>query len=298
MQRKELARVETAWVRVTFEECCDSSAVAVKSSKVQHGQAVLTLTNPRFRPESKIRLQTRRVIIYRCHDGIVAKEPDALVTPMASCGFLHVDHLLKIELELTNVVHDAQEDVDVAIPATCQILGGSKSDEKGRAIAFEIKQSVTITLPIAARTSPGTAAAPRASAPSGPAVRCAPPPPREQSRSAGGSAWPRRLSSARASRPDHRQGWGIRMYGSDTPVSTPFLALFPPFFRRFFALPGFLAPRRRERAKDGGKWAKNGRNRGAETPEIIRIPHPWQSPAATVRPPRLSATTFPVQNFV
>ena len=70
------------------------------------------------------------------------------------------------------------------------------------------------------------------------------------------------------------QGWGIRMYGSDTPVSTPFLALFPPFFRRFFALPGFLAPRRRERAKDGGKWAKNGRNRGAATPQIIRIPHP------------------------
>ena len=70
------------------------------------------------------------------------------------------------------------------------------------------------------------------------------------------------------------QGWGIRMYGSYTAVSTPFLTLFPPFFRLFFALSGFLAPRRRERAKDGGKWAKNGRNRGAETPEIIRIPHP------------------------
>eukprot|EP01045_Picozoa_sp_COSAG04_P005660 COSAG04_NODE_265_length_18593_cov_4.226776_16_plen_213_part_00 len=76
------------------------------------------------------------------------------------------------------------------------------------------------------------------------------------------------------------QGWGIRMYGSYTPVSTPFLALFPPFFRRFSALPGFLAPRRRERAKDGGKWAENGRNRGAAAPQIIRIPHPWPSPAA------------------
>eukprot|EP01045_Picozoa_sp_COSAG04_P003618 COSAG04_NODE_148_length_22826_cov_11.360026_13_plen_266_part_00 len=78
------------------------------------------------------------------------------------------------------------------------------------------------------------------------------------------------------------QGWGIRMYGSDTPVSTPFWALFPPFFRRLFALPGFLAPRRRERAKDGGKWAKNGRNRGAATPQIIRIPHPCSSAAEGV----------------
>ena len=67
------------------------------------------------------------------------------------------------------------------------------------------------------------------------------------------------------------------MYGSYTAVSTPFLTLFAPFFRRFSALSGFLAPRRRERAKDGGKWAKNGRNRGAETPEIIRIPHPCRS---------------------
>jgi len=38
-------------------------------------------------------------------------------------------------------------------------------------------------------------------------------------------------------------------------VSRPFCAAFPPFF---LALSGFLAPRRRERAKDGVKWAKFG----------------------------------------
>ena len=37
---------------------------------------------------------------------------------MASCRFLHIDHLLKIELELANVMNDAQKDIDVAIPAT------------------------------------------------------------------------------------------------------------------------------------------------------------------------------------
>eukprot|EP01045_Picozoa_sp_COSAG04_P025060 COSAG04_NODE_3225_length_3029_cov_2.159044_2_plen_639_part_00 len=41
-------------------------------------------------------------------------------------------------------------------------------------------------------------------------------------------------------------------------VSRPFCARFPPFFRRSFALSDFLAPRRRERAKNGGKWAKFG----------------------------------------
>ena len=82
------------------------------------------------------------------------------------------------------------------------------------------------------------------------------------------------------------QGWSIRMNGSYTAVSTPFLALFPPFFRCLFALSGFLASRRRERPKDGGKWAKNGRNRGAETPRIIRILQPCsasQAPTAGSR---------------
>ena len=41
-------------------------------------------------------------------------------------------------------------------------------------------------------------------------------------------------------------------------VSRPFLARFAPLFRRLFALSGFLAPRRRERAKEGVKWAKFG----------------------------------------
>ena len=37
-----------------------------------------------------------------------------------------------------------------------------------------------------------------------------------------------------------------------------FSAVFRPFPRRSFALSGFLAPRRRERAKNGVKWAKFG----------------------------------------
>eukprot|EP01045_Picozoa_sp_COSAG04_P015101 COSAG04_NODE_1171_length_7953_cov_12.437993_5_plen_190_part_00 len=45
-------------------------------------------------------------------------------------------------------------------------------------------------------------------------------------------------------------------------VSRPFCARFAPFFRRSFALSGFLAPRRRERAKNGGKWAKFGGETG------------------------------------
>ena len=45
-------------------------------------------------------------------------------------------------------------------------------------------------------------------------------------------------------------------------VSRPFLARFPPFFRRSFALSGILAPRRRERAKNGEKWAKFGGETG------------------------------------
>ena len=45
-------------------------------------------------------------------------------------------------------------------------------------------------------------------------------------------------------------------------ISRPFLACFPPFFRCSFALSGFLAPRRRERAKNGGKWAKFGGETG------------------------------------
>ena len=42
------------------------------------------------------------------------------------------------------------------------------------------------------------------------------------------------------------------------PFSRPLFARFAPSFRRSFAVSGFLAPRRRERAKNGGKWAKFG----------------------------------------
>ena len=54
---------------------------------------------------------------------------------------------------------------------------------------------------------------------------------------------------------------GMRNAAQPT-VSRPFLARFPPFFRRSCALSGFLAPRRRERAKNGGKWAKFGGETG------------------------------------
>ena len=64
---------------------------------------------------------------------------------MASCGFLHIDHLLKIELELTHSVDHAQKNVDVAVSSACQVFWGAKSGEKGRAIAFEIKQRITVT---------------------------------------------------------------------------------------------------------------------------------------------------------
>ena len=45
-------------------------------------------------------------------------------------------------------------------------------------------------------------------------------------------------------------------------VSRPFFARFAPFSRRYFVLSGFLAPRRRERAKNGGKRAKFGGETG------------------------------------
>ena len=54
--------------------------------------------------------------------------------------------------------------------------------------------------------------------------------------------------------------------GIPTPPSPLFLRRFPPVLRRAFAVrsapAGFLAPRRRERAKNGGKWAKFGGETG------------------------------------
>ena len=51
-------------------------------------------------------------------------------------------------------------------------------------------------------------------------------------------------------------------HGIPTPLaplfSRPLFARFAPSFRRSFAVSGFLAPRRRERAKNGVKWAKFG----------------------------------------
>ena len=56
-------------------------------------------------------------------------------------------------------------------------------------------------------------------------------------------------------------------------VSRPFLARFPPFFRRSFALSGFLAPRRRERAKNGEKWAKFGGETGEKQRWLSGVGH-------------------------
>ena len=58
-------------------------------------------------------------------------------------------------------------------------------------------------------------------------------------------------------------------------VSRPFLARFPPFFRRSFALSGFLAPRRRERAKNGGKWAKFGGETGEKQRWLSGVGDRW-----------------------
>ena len=77
---------------------------------------------------------------------------------------------------------------------------------------------------------------------------------------------------------DYVMGGGPMMlgHGIPTPLSPLFLRRFPPVLRRTFAvlsaLSGFLAPRRRERARNGGKWAKFG----GETAEKQR----WLSGAA------------------
>ena len=74
-----------------------------------------------------------------------------------------------------------------------------------------------------------------------------------------------------------------------TTLSRPFLPRFPPFFRRSFALSGFLAPRRRKWAKNGVKWAKNGQDRrlvssaaaapasGRASPPSLSLPEPGRT---------------------
>ena len=57
-----------------------------------------------------------------------------------------------------------------------------------------------------------------------------------------------------------------------TTLSRPFLPRFPPFFRRSFALSGFLAPRRRKWAKNGAKWAKNGQDRRLVSSALAALP--------------------------
>ena len=57
-----------------------------------------------------------------------------------------------------------------------------------------------------------------------------------------------------------------------TTLSRPFLPRFPPFFRRSFALSGFLAPRRRKWAKNGVKWAKNGQDRRLVSSALAALP--------------------------
>ena len=65
-------------------------------------------------------------------------------------------------------------------------------------------------------------------------------------------------------------------------LSAVFFARLAPFFRRPFALPAFLAPRQRERAKNGGKWAKFG----GETGEKQRWLSGVGDSAARLRPAR------------
>ena len=57
-----------------------------------------------------------------------------------------------------------------------------------------------------------------------------------------------------------------------TPLSRPFLPRFLPFFRRSFALSGFLASRRRKWAKNGVKWAKNGQDRRLVSSALAALP--------------------------
>ena len=64
-----------------------------------------------------------------------------------------------------------------------------------------------------------------------------------------------------------------------TTLSRPFLPRFPPFFRRSFALSGFLAPRRRKWAKNGVKWAKNGQDRRLVSSALAALP---TAPAQTL----------------
>ena len=65
-------------------------------------------------------LTPRAIHVLQSHQSLSlpVQEPDTLITPMACCGFLHVDHLLEIELELANVMYHAEQHVDIAIPAT------------------------------------------------------------------------------------------------------------------------------------------------------------------------------------
>ena len=65
--------------------------------------------------------------------------------------------------------------------------------------------------------------------------------------------------------------------GTPTPLSPLFLRRFPPVLRRAFAvlsaLSGFLAPRRRERAKNGEKWAKFGGETGEKQRWLSGVGH-------------------------
>ena len=65
--------------------------------------------------------------------------------------------------------------------------------------------------------------------------------------------------------------------GTPTPLSPLFLRRFSPVLRRAFAvlsaLSGFLAPRRRERAKNGEKWAKFGGETGEKQRWLSGVGH-------------------------
>ena len=78
--------------------------------------------------------------------------------------------------------------------------------------------------------------------------------------------------AARAQKPVIGKAVGRADRPALTTLSRPFLPRFPPFFRRSFALSGFLAPRRRKWAKNGVKWAKNGQDRRLVSSALAALP--------------------------
>ena len=70
--------------------------------------------------------------------------------------------------------------------------------------------------------------------------------------------------------------------------SRPLFARFAPSFRRSFAVSGFLAPRRRERAKNGVKWAKFGGETAEKQRWLSGVGHRTTTPPSSGSTPSCS----------